>query len=126
MRIFFLFFIFFSFSTKSQTLDYVFKSGEEGYKCFRIPTILKSQNGTLLAFAEGRKNSCSDTGDIDLVLKKWHSENKDSKETVKILYPLTVLLYDFENKNVVEMQMNGDDDFKALKEKCSKSKEKKD
>tara|TARA_B100000900_G_scaffold408605_1_gene423117 strand:+ start:2085 stop:3188 length:1104 start_codon:yes stop_codon:yes gene_type:complete len=71
MRLIFIsIFICFSYTAKSQTLDYVFKSGEDGYKCFRIPTILKSKNGTLLAFAEGRKNSCSDTGDIDLVLKK--------------------------------------------------------
>tara|TARA_B100000242_G_scaffold294332_1_gene276449 strand:- start:1535 stop:2635 length:1101 start_codon:yes stop_codon:yes gene_type:complete len=67
---FFIILFFLSFSIKSQGLDYVFKSGEEGYNCYRIPTIIKSQNGALLAFAEGRKNSCSDTGDIDLVLKK--------------------------------------------------------
>ena len=67
---FFIILFFFLFSIKSQGLDYVFKSGEEGYNCYRIPTIIKSQNGALLAFAEGRKNSCSDTGDIDLVLKK--------------------------------------------------------
>ena len=71
MRIVFLFFyFFFSFSIQSQTLDYVFKSGEDGYKCFRIPTIIKSENGTLLALLKEEKNSCSDTGDIDLVLKK--------------------------------------------------------
>ena len=71
MRLIFIsIFICFSFTVKSQSLDYVFKSGEEGYKCFRIPTIIKSKSGVVLAFAEGRKNSCSDTGDIDLVLKK--------------------------------------------------------
>ncbi len=52
--IFFL--LFFSFNIYSQNLDYIFKSGKEGYKCFRIPTIIKSKNGTVLAFAEGRKN----------------------------------------------------------------------
>ena len=85
MRIVFLFFIFFSFSIQSQTLDYVFKSGEDGYKCFRIPTILKSQNGTLLAFAEGRKNSCSDTGDIDLVLKKSF-DNGNTWSALKVIW----------------------------------------
>ena len=54
----------------SQNLDYVFKSGEDGYNCFRIPTIIKAKNGTTLAFAEGRKKSCSDTGDVDIVYKK--------------------------------------------------------
>ncbi|MDH3244563.1 MAG: glycoside hydrolase [Saprospiraceae bacterium] len=48
----------------------VFVSGDEGYMCFRIPAIVKATNGDLLAFAEGRKQGCSDTGDIDLVMKR--------------------------------------------------------
>ncbi|GHF08688.1 neuramidase [Amycolatopsis deserti] len=43
---------------------------EQGYFCFRIPAIVKSTHGTLLAFAEGRVNDCGDAGDIDLVLKR--------------------------------------------------------
>jgi sialidase-1 len=50
--------------------DYLFKSGSEGYACFRIPAIVTTKAGTLLAFAEGRKQGCSDTGDIDLVMKR--------------------------------------------------------
>lgn len=42
----------------------------DGYRQFRIPAVVLSQKGTLLAFAEGRKFSGSDTGDIDLVLKR--------------------------------------------------------
>ncbi|MGR3932870.1 exo-alpha-sialidase [Streptomyces sp. BRA346] len=49
----------------------LFKSGQDaGYFCFRIPAIVKSEDGTLLAFAEGRKDNCGDAGDIDLVLKR--------------------------------------------------------
>ena len=55
---------------KSQELNYLFKPGESDYKCFRIPAIIATNNGILLAFAEARKNGCSDTGDIDLVLKR--------------------------------------------------------
>ncbi|MEV4596858.1 sialidase family protein [Amycolatopsis sp. NPDC049253] len=48
----------------------VYQAGTGGYSCFRIPAIVKANNGDLLAFAEGRKNSCADTGDIDLVMKR--------------------------------------------------------
>ncbi len=48
----------------------VFISGEENYTCYRIPAIIQAPNGHLLAFCEGRKNSCSDTGNIDLIMKR--------------------------------------------------------
>ncbi|QKV91811.1 exo-alpha-sialidase [Streptomyces sp. NA02950] len=49
----------------------LFKAAEEqGYSCFRIPAVVKSKDGTLLAFAEGRVDNCGDAGDIDLVLKR--------------------------------------------------------
>lgn len=57
-------------ANQQESLDYLFKSGTEGYKCFRIPAIVKSSKGTALAFAEGRRSGCSDTGRIDLVLKR--------------------------------------------------------
>ena len=48
----------------------VFVRGEGGYHTYRIPALLVTANGTLLAFAEARKNSASDAGDIDLVVKR--------------------------------------------------------
>lgn len=48
----------------------VFAKGDAGYDTFRIPAIITAANGSLLAFAEGRKNSASDTGDIDMVLRR--------------------------------------------------------
>ncbi len=48
----------------------LFVSGNEGYHTFRIPAILVSRNGVILAFCEGRRDNQSDTGQIDLVLKR--------------------------------------------------------
>jgi len=57
-------------------LNYLFESGTEGYECFRIPAMLTTTQGTVLAFAEGRKKGCSDTGDIDLVMKYSEDQGK--------------------------------------------------
>ncbi|MBL7041815.1 MAG: exo-alpha-sialidase, partial [Pirellulaceae bacterium] len=48
----------------------VYVSGQDGYHTFRIPSIVVTNSGTLLAFCEGRKTSQSDHGDVDLVLKR--------------------------------------------------------
>lgn len=48
----------------------VFISGEDGYHTYRIPALLTTQAGTLLAFCEGRKTSSADHGDIDLLVKR--------------------------------------------------------
>jgi sialidase-1 len=48
----------------------VFVAGKDGYHTYRIPALIVTTNKTLLAFCEGRKHSRSDTGDIDLLLKR--------------------------------------------------------
>jgi sialidase-1 len=48
----------------------LFRSGTEGYHTFRIPSLLVTPKGTLLAFCEGRKRGRGDAGNIDLVLKR--------------------------------------------------------
>jgi sialidase-1 len=48
----------------------VYLSGRDGYHTYRIPSVIVTKQGTVLAFCEGRKNSSSDTGDIDLLLKR--------------------------------------------------------
>ncbi len=70
--------------------EYLFESGKDGYKTFRIPAIVTSTKGTILAFAEGRKNGASDTGDIDLVLKR-------SEDNGKTWSALSVVWNDAEN-----------------------------
>lgn len=51
----------------------VFNAGDDGYDTYRIPTIVQGTDDRLYAFVEGRKNSKSDSGDIDLVMK--HSDD---------------------------------------------------
>jgi sialidase-1 len=48
----------------------VYSAGRDGYHTYRIPALLVTAQGALLAFAEGRKNGPRDDGDIDLVLKR--------------------------------------------------------
>lgn len=48
----------------------VFVAGQDGYKSFRIPSLLVTPRGTVLAFCEGRKHSSGDSGDIDLVQRR--------------------------------------------------------
>jgi sialidase-1 len=46
-----------------------FVSGTDGYDIFRIPAVVQSPGGDVLAFAEGRESG-SDSGDIDIVLRR--------------------------------------------------------
>nr|WP_324613464.1 sialidase family protein [Streptomyces sp. SBT349] len=45
-------------------------AAQDAYACFRIPAAVRTTEGTLLAFAEGRRQSCGDANDIDLVLRR--------------------------------------------------------
>jgi sialidase-1 len=56
-------------STDSLPLVDVFVKGQEGYAAFRIPALLTTGSGTLLAFAEGRAN-LHDHAENDIVLKR--------------------------------------------------------
>src|SRR5438094_7045457 len=48
----------------------VFLSGHDGYHTYRIPSLIVTKQGTLLAFCEGRKQGPGDSGAIDLLLKR--------------------------------------------------------
>ncbi|MDO7569855.1 MAG: glycoside hydrolase [Flavobacteriaceae bacterium] len=51
------------------------KTGE--YACYRIPAIINTSNGTLLAFAEGRKLDCGDFGKVDILLRRSNDGGKN-------------------------------------------------
>ncbi len=70
-------------------------SGADGYHTYRIPALLVTARGTVLAFCEGRKTSGGDHGDLDLLMKRstdggrtWspqqvvHEEGGDAKVTI--------------------------------------------
>lgn len=52
--------------------DALFRAGEGGYHTYRIPALIPSAEGTLLAFCEGRRESSSDTGFIETLLRRSH------------------------------------------------------
>lgn len=63
----------------------VFKSGEDGYKSFRIPAIVGFSKKKIVAIAEGRVYGAGDFGDIDLVLKSSEDGGKTWSALKKIV-----------------------------------------
>lgn len=62
----------------------VFSKGENGFDTYRIPALVEAADGSILAFAEARKFSRSDTGDIDLVLKRSTDGGKTWGEIITV------------------------------------------
>jgi sialidase-1 len=81
----------------------VFVNGSEGYPQYRIPALLHSRKGTLLAFCEGRA-SISDHAANDIVLKR-------SLDKGKTWLPLQVIAEDgdncLSNPEVVQVEPGG-------------------
>jgi len=63
----------------------VFVSGTEGYHTYRIPGIVLTNRGTLLAFCEGRKTGGGDHGDLDLMLR-CSRDGGDTWEPMQLVY----------------------------------------
>ncbi len=63
----------------------LFRAGENGYHTYRIPALLTTAKGTVLAFCEGRKGSSSDTGDIDIVLRRSSDGGKTWSPTATLV-----------------------------------------
>jgi len=65
----------------------LFDSGREGYRRYRIPALLTTRQGAVLAFCEGRKAGGGLLGDIDIVMKR-------SDDSGKTWSPLVVIADD--------------------------------
>ncbi len=63
-------------ASSQEPLEYLFESGTEGYHTYRIPAIVTTTEGSILTFCEGRKNGGSDTGNIDLLMKRSTDNGK--------------------------------------------------
>ena len=72
----FLLFTILPFSASAIDEAMLFKSGEEGYSNYRIPALITTKGGSLLAFCEARKYQRGDSGDIDLILKRSTDNGK--------------------------------------------------
>ena len=64
--------------------EVLFESGKEPFPRFRIPALILTPKGTLLAICEGRRDGGGLTGDIDMVLRR-------SKDLGKTWQPLEVI-----------------------------------
>ncbi len=62
----------------------LFSSGENGYGRYRIPALIVTKKGTLLALCEGRRRAAGLTGDIDFVLRRSSDGGKSWQPQVTI------------------------------------------
>lgn len=62
----------------------VFRSGDDGYHTYRIPATVRTTEGTVLAFAEGRTGGGGDSGNIDLVLRRSFDQGKTWTKTTVV------------------------------------------
>lgn len=65
----------------------LFEANSGGYAHYRIPGIVETAKGTLLAYAEARKHERSDWGTIDLVMRRSEDGGKTWEPARKIAEP---------------------------------------
>jgi sialidase-1 len=59
----------------------VFRAGTEGYHTYRIPALMVTRSGTLVAFCEGRKKGPADSGTIHLLARRSMDGGKTWQHT---------------------------------------------
>lgn len=77
--------LFISIDSSSENDTIVFQKGEAGYFCIRIPSLLITAKGTLIAFGEGRLYTCDDNTQKDIVYKR-SLDNGKTWSNLQILY----------------------------------------
>ncbi len=66
------------------TQEILFESGKGGYTAYRIPSLVVSARGTVLAFCEGRRDSLRDYGQIDIMMRR-SSDNGRTWENPRVI-----------------------------------------
>nr|MBI1231808.1 hypothetical protein [Cytophagales bacterium] len=62
----------------------IFKSGDGAYDTYRIPSIVRCIDGTLIAFCEGRVKGRGDSGNIDLIARRSGDSGKTWSPVIPI------------------------------------------
>src|SRR6476660_8201097 len=62
----------------------LFEAGKDDYALYRIPGIIVTAKGTVLAYCEARLNSGSDWGTIDIMLRRSTDGGKTWQPRAKI------------------------------------------
>ena len=76
-KILFVLTIVFTFSVFGQPARHVlFEAGKDGYFIYRIPSIVATGKGSLLAFCAARKGKGSDWDPIDIVMRRSADSGK--------------------------------------------------
>lgn len=65
----------------------VFKAGEGGYEIYRIPGLVVTPRGTLLAYCEARKSAKGDWNAIDLFLRRSSNGGRTWDPPLKLVNP---------------------------------------
>ncbi len=73
------------FEPAAITQTVLFNKGDAGYGCYRIPAIVRTKAGTLLAFAEARRAWCADSQEIDLVMRRSDDDGRTWSATQTVL-----------------------------------------
>ncbi len=71
--------------TAQRLAEPLFVRGQNGYHTYRIPALAVTTRGTVLAFAEGRKNSAGDAGRIDLLVRR-STDNGETWSAQQIIW----------------------------------------
>ncbi|UUO04608.1 exo-alpha-sialidase [Blastopirellula sp. J2-11] len=72
-------------AAQEMTRTDIFTAGEGGYELYRIPGIVVSRSGAILAYCEARKSESGDWGQIDIVMRRSVDQAKTWSPPQKIV-----------------------------------------